>query len=159
MTCSCTDYLIDLPIKEMDLTQNETEGLSSLPELIFEGTLIDTNVINNKIDLIFKINKYYKNPKSDTITIRTNNGSDACGFWAPLQSNSLIFSAQGKDNLYYTYRSDCCKSISQESDSTRYKKYIKFLDIITDMKDGNYIFYQRDKSNLSVIKKIIQDII
>jgi len=39
--CSCGNYLIDLPIKEMGWTQTETTGISSISDMIFTGILLD----------------------------------------------------------------------------------------------------------------------
>jgi hypothetical protein len=35
IACSCKTTLLDLPIKEMGWTQTETEGISSLSDIIF----------------------------------------------------------------------------------------------------------------------------
>lgn len=153
--CSCGTLLIDLPIKEMGWTQTETEGISNLSDLIFTGVLIDArkveetyqNFLNHetketKYELIFKLIKSYKGEKNDTIKIRTNNGSDACGFGAKKHTECLIFASKDKGGYYYTYSSECCKSISKAFEEKRYNKYIKFLESLSNMTDGNYIFYQ-----------------
>jgi hypothetical protein len=155
IACSCGTTLIDLPIKEMGWTQTETEGISSMSDIIFTGVLIDERKVEEsyqsllfyetketKYELIFKLIKSYKGDQNDTIKIRTNNGSDACGFGAKKNTECLIFGAKGQSGYYYTYRSDCCKSISKEEDEKRYNKYVKFLESITNMIDGEYIFFQ-----------------
>lgn len=101
--------LIDLPIKEMGWTQTETSGISSISYIIFTGIfagrtsswrnlseffLYETK--EKKYELKFKLIKSYKGGKSDTIKIRTNYGSDACGFGAKLNTECLIFGAKGR---------------------------------------------------------------
>ncbi|MFN8278652.1 MAG: hypothetical protein U0V49_00060 [Saprospiraceae bacterium] len=155
IACSCGSSLIDLPIKEMGWTQTETAGISSISDIIFTGILIDAKKVEEtyqnfifydsketKYELIFKLIKSYKGDKNDTIKIRTNNGSDACGFEAKKNTECLIFGSKGQSGYYYTYRSDCCKSISKEEDERRYNKYIKFLESLTNMIDGEYVFFQ-----------------
>jgi hypothetical protein len=153
--CSCGSFLIDLPIKEMGWTQTQTTGISSISDIIFSGILLDTNVVEEtyldsqskeykekRLELIFKLKRSYKGYKSDTIRIRTNVSSDACGFIAKINTECLIFGSKSQDGYYYTYRSDCCKSISKEKDKKRYNKYIKFLESLTNMIDGEYVFFQ-----------------
>lgn len=155
IACSCGNFLIDLPIKEMGWTQTETTGLSSISDIIFTGILLDAREVKEtyqsflfyeaqetKYELIFKLIKSYKGDNNDTIKIRTDNGSDACGFYAKKNTECLIFGAKGQSGYYYTYRSDCCKSISKVEDEKRYNKYIKFLESLTNMIDGEYVFYQ-----------------
>ena len=153
--CSCGTTLIDLPIKEMGWTQTETAGISSISDVIFSGTLINYQRIvetsqsslyfeskEYKFELTFVLIKSYKGDKNDTIKIRTNLGSDACGFGAPVNTECLIFASKGKGGYYYTYSSECCKSISKAHEEKRYNKYIKFLESLSNMIDGSYIFYQ-----------------
>ena len=153
--CECSGSLIDLPIQEMGLTLTETKGLSNMSDLIFNGTLINSVKItemeknavgyereSSKIEMTFKVLKTYKGIKIDTIKIRTNNGSDACGFGAKSNTDCLIFAYKGENGIYYTYRSDCCKSISKEYDTKRYEKYMTFFHVIIDKIDGDYTFYQ-----------------
>lgn len=155
IACSCGTTLIDLPIKEMGWTQTETAGISSMSDIIFTGILLDAQKVEEtyqsslfyesketKYELIFKLVKSYKGDKNDTIKIRTNNGSDACGFGAKKNTECLIFGAKGRSGYYYTYRSDCCKSISKEEDEKRYNKYMRFLESLTNMIDGEYVFFQ-----------------
>lgn len=155
IACSCGTTLIDLPIKEMGWTQTETQGISSISDIIFIGVLLDARKVEetrqdflyyeskeSKYELTFKLIKSYKGDKRDTIKIRTNNGSDACGFGAKKNTECLIFGSRGQSGYYYTYRSDCCKSISKEEDEKRYNKYIQFLESLTNMIDGEYVFYQ-----------------
>ncbi len=155
IACSCGDYLLDLPIKEMGWTQSKSERISSMSDIIFSGVLLEyhpieeerLNYLNKKTveyryELVFKLIKSYKGDSQDTIRIRTNRGSDACGFGAKENTNCLIFANQNGNGFYYTYRSDCCKSISQEQDKKRYKKYIDFLESIVNMKDGDYNYKQ-----------------
>jgi hypothetical protein len=153
--CSCSDYLLDLPIKEMGLTQSKSEGISSLSDMIFSGTLLayypieeerldylNKKSVQYRYELVFKLIKSYKGNNQDTIRIRTNRGSDACGFDAEVNTDCLIFANQEGNGFYYTYRSDCCKSISKEQDEKRYKKYVDFLESIINMNDGEYLFKQ-----------------
>lgn len=153
--CSCGEYLIDLPIKEMGWTQSKSDGISSLSDIIFSGRLIQlTEVIEEALlyqhqksqrlryELKFVLLKSYKGNISDTILIRTNIGSEACGFIAKLETDCLIFASQQGNGFYYTYRSDCCKSISKNRDENRYNKYIDFLESIINKIDGKYRFKQ-----------------
>jgi hypothetical protein len=39
------------------------------------------------LELTFKMLKSYKGEKRDTVKIRTNNSSEACGFYAPQIQN------------------------------------------------------------------------
>ena len=155
VACDCGNFLIDLPIKEMGWTQTETTGISSISDIIFTGVLLDLRKVEEtyqsslsyetkeiKYELIFKLIKSYKGDKNDTIKIRTNNGSDACGFGAKKNTECLIFGMKGKGGYYYTYSSECCKSISKTREEKRYNKYIKFLESLSNMIDGSYIFYQ-----------------
>lgn len=154
-SCSCSESLLDLPIKEMGWTQSKSTGISSLNNIIFTGKLISIipieeeslisfhkKSISHKNELVFKIIKSYKGNSPDTISIRTNRGSDACGFDAKINTDCLIFANQKDNGCYYTYRSDCCKSIAKEKDEKRYNKYITFLESILNMKDGVYNFKQ-----------------
>lgn len=153
--CSCGEYLIDLPIKEMGWTQSKSDRISSFSDIIFAGKLIQKAEIleeellyqnqksqRQRIEMKFELIKSYKGRLSDTILIRTNKGSDACGFSAKLESECLIFANQNGNGFYYTYRSDCCKSISKNREEKRYNKYINFLESITNMNDGKYDFKQ-----------------
>lgn len=153
--CSCRDYLLDLPIKEMGLTESNSDKISSMSEIIFSGTLLEYHPVEEerldylnkktveyRYELVFKLIKSYKGYSQDTIIIRTNRGSDACGFEAKENTECLIFANQNGNGFYYTYRSDCCKSISKEQDEKRYKKYIDFLESIVNMEDGDYNYKQ-----------------
>ena len=155
IACSCGDHLLDLPIKEMGWTQSKSNRISSISEIIFSGTLLEyylveeerLNYLNKKTieykyELVFELIKSYKGDSQDTIRIRTNRGSDACGFSAKENTDCLIFANQNGNGFYYTYRSDCCKSISKEQDEKRYNKYIDFLESIVHMKDGDYNYKQ-----------------
>jgi len=180
LACDCETTLIDLPIKEMGWTQTETDGISSMSDIIFSGILIGSRKVEetcqsflffedkkNRIELTFKILKSFKGNIGDTVKIRTNNGIDACGFFAPTGTECLIFAGAGTGGYFYTYRSDCCKSISKNQDGKRYNKYIKFLESITNMIDGEYVIYQsksywnggyRDTvENLEAIRYSIKD--
>ena len=152
--CQCYSSLIDLPVQEMGLTQTESEKLSSFSDLIFNGSLILISKVidkrkdafgyeteETKLELTFKVHRNYRGEMKDTLKIRTNYGSDACGFGAQLNTDCIIF-AHKSNGIYYTYRSDCCKSISKEYEPKRYEKYLKFFNVIIDKIDGNYIFYQ-----------------
>ena len=153
--CSCGEYLIDLPIKEMGWTQSKSDRISSFSDIIFSGKLIQKSEIveeellyqnqksqRQRIEMKFELIKSYKGRLSDTILIRTNSSSAACGFSAKVESECLIFANQKGNGFYYTYRSDCCKSISKNREEKRYNKYINFLESITKMKDGKYDFKQ-----------------
>jgi hypothetical protein len=153
LSCQCGNYLLDLPIQEMGLTLTKTSRLASISDLIFNGTLLNTTKVtekdavgseyeSSKLVLTFKVIRMYKGEMTDTINIRTNNGSDACGFGAKLNTDCLIFARKSEKGLFYTYRSDCCKSISKEFEPKRYAKYIKFLHAVIDKIDGDYTFYQ-----------------
>ncbi len=144
LCCSCTISLLDLPIVELGIVQAKSPGLSSISALIFQGELLEEkNTANNfKKELIFKVIKYYKGVEKDTISIFTNSTPEACGFYTSVGSTSLIFAGLGKQGQYYTWRSDCCKSIDSEQDQERYLKYIDFLEVITEMKDGDYEYNQ-----------------
>ena len=155
IACSCGDYLLDLPIKEMGWTQSKSEGISSISDIIFSGTLLEYHPIEEerldflykktveyRYELVFKLIKSYKGDSHDTIRIRTNRGNDACGFGAKENTDCLIFANKNGNGFYYTYRSDCCKSISKEQDEKRYKKYIDFLESIVNMKDGDFNYKQ-----------------
>ncbi len=158
LACSCSDYLIDLPIKEMGWMAKQSDDEFGFQGLIFTGILVDTSHLKierqnhlktktkeTKIELTFKLIKSYKGNSNDTIKILTNYGSDACGFWSPLYTESIIFAFPYGNGYYLTMRSDCCKSISKAYEEKRYEKYITFLDSISEGIDGEYVFKQTDK--------------
>lgn len=153
--CDCDNYLLDLPIKEMGWMQSKSEKTASLSDIIFTGVLINYQTIKEekldnlnkksvklRYEMVFKLIKSYKGDSNSTIRIRTNRWSSNCGFEAKLNTECLIFANQQGNGFYYTYRSDCCKSISKEQDTRRYHKYITFLESILNMKDGKYDFKQ-----------------
>lgn len=155
VACSCGEYLLDLPIQEMGLLQSKPNKKSGSSDLIFVGKLIDAyeikeerllflrkKTVEYKYELVFKLVKSYKGNSHDTITIRTNQGSSACGFVAKMNTDCLIFAESEGRGFYYTYHSGCCKSISKEKDEKRFNKYIEFLESILNMKDGEYNFKQ-----------------
>lgn len=178
--CSCNEQLIDLPIAEMGWTQSKSEGISSLSDIIFSGKLIHyTKIIEEALsyqkqktkryryEITFELIKPYKGNISDTILIRTNRGSDACGFGAKLNTDCLIFAKQNGNGFYYTYSSECCKSISKNREEKRYNKYINFLESMLNMEDGEYDFkqtsqyldggYPNKKDTLDLIKYTIKN--
>jgi len=152
----------------MGWTKSKSDRIESLSDIIFVGKLIGKREIEeeellyqnqkskrHRTELIFKLIKTYKGNNSDTIVIRTNRGSDACGFGAELNTECLIFANQNGNGFYYTYRSDCCKSISKKKEEKRYNKYINFLESITNMIDGVYEFKQtRSYWNYGGINKL-----
>jgi len=146
--CSCSRGMIDLPLAEMGLLQTKTSRIQNFGDLIFVGTLLSISATvetedGGFRDLTFKIKKIYKGSCTDTIKIRTSrDGDGACGFFAPPATDCLIFTNKGRHDLYYTYRSDCCKSISKIHDEKRYLKYLQFLDAVTQGIDGNYNFFE-----------------
>lgn len=155
LACSCNDYLLDLPIKEMGWTESNSERISSISDLIFTGVLLEYYLIEeeelshlkykskiSRYELVFKLIKSYKGEKQDTVRIRTNRYSSSCGFEVRVNTECLIFANYGNQGFYYTYRSDCCKSISKALDEKRFNKYVKFLDSIINMIDGQYDFKQ-----------------
>lgn len=147
--CSCSDYPIDLPVAEMGWMVSG----SNFSGLIFRGTLVDyyevkekyysyTDVEDIKYELLFEVTKSYKGYAKDTVKVRTNRRSDACGFYAPKGTECLIFANKKDNGYYYTYRSDCCKSISRAVDEKRFNKYLRFLESILQKTDGEYVFMQ-----------------
>ncbi len=146
-SCSCNDSTVDLPIAEMGLSDGTLKATPS--EIIFDGVLLraekDTSAAKTRLNLFFYIKKYYKGKGKDTLLIRTNYGSDACGFMAPPGTDCLIFSAKNKAGQFTTWRSDCCKSISKALENKRYLKYINFLEVIEHKTDGDY-FYEQSKT-------------
>ncbi len=140
--CSCNTYLLDLPIKEMGWLESESAGVAMPVDLIFTGVLLDSYEVvvegEYKYELVFEQIRSYKGDSRDTLTIRTNYGSDACGFITPIGTASILFARKKPNGHYYTYRSDCCKSISQEAEPIRYEKYITFLESMLDGIDGAY---------------------
>ncbi|MEL7421336.1 MAG: hypothetical protein AAFN81_00010 [Bacteroidota bacterium] len=155
VSCSCSSYLLDLPIREMGWTQSRSAGVGSPSDLIFTGTLLEAKRVQeerldflyrkgaqDRYEMVFRLIKSYKGKQADTIRVRTNLGTDACGFTAPQNTDCLIFAGRNGNGFYYTYRSDCCKSISKANDEKRYNRYITFLESILNMTDGNYDFKQ-----------------
>ena len=153
IACDCNTTLIELPIEEMGLAQIETLGASRTSDIIFTGILLDAQSVEEtrqnslfdehkeiKLELKFKLIKSYKGDKRDTIKIRTNNGTDACGFGAKKNAACLIFALKGQGGYHYTYSSECSKSIWKEEDEKRYNKYMTFLESLANMIDGEYIF-------------------
>jgi hypothetical protein len=149
--CSCSSTLIDLPVGEMGWTTNKTDNISSFSDLIFTGIFVGyskvndpnaSNLFNESYEMCFKLLKKYKGWAWDTIKIRTNLGQDACGFTSKLNSECLIFAKMNDKGFFYTFNSMCCKSISKSYDEKRFNKYINFLESITNMIDGDYVFYQ-----------------
>lgn len=155
LACSCNEFRLDLPIQEFGLTNLEINERSDFSDLIFTGRFIQYHSIKEeklnlnhdkseekKFELMFKLIKSYKGPSADTLRIRTNYGSDACGFAAKQNSECLIFAKKGTNGFYYTYSSECCRSISKEREEKRYNRYLDFIESIINMKDGNYNFKQ-----------------
>lgn len=151
IACSCEPNTLDLPIKEMGLTQSKSDRIAQQTDLIFTGTLVKWYDIEekpvdayaeDKIALVFKLIKSYKGIKDDTILIRTSKLSGTCGFIAFPNRDCLIFARRGSNGFYYTSSSDCCKSMYEWSDKFRYKRYVAFLESITNMTDGDYNFKQ-----------------
>ena len=117
--CSCGEYLIDLPIKEMGWTQSKSDRISSFSDIIFSGKLIQKSEIveeellyqnqksqRQRIEMKFELIKSYKGRLSDTILIRTNSSSAACGFSAKVESECLIFANQKGNGFCLLYTSD-----------------------------------------------------
>ena len=153
--CSCKDFSLDLPLKELGLSQHEEQTTNQRTDLVFRGILIDQYTVTEnymsvpfrsntelKIEMVFSLTKMYKGDESSVIKIRTNNGSAACGFYAPLNTECLIFANRSSNGFYHTLRSDCCKSTSKVIDETRYTKYVNFIESILNGIDGNYEFKQ-----------------
>lgn len=155
--CSCDKYLVDLPIEEMGLAQYKLEEKGLFSDLIFTGILIDYYKVTEETlydlkekrertmyEIVFKLVKSYKGEKNDTIKIRTNLGGDACGYGSKVGTESLIFANHQSNGFFYTYSTECCKSMSSYGNPKRYTRYIKFLESITNMTDGDYNFKQAE---------------
>lgn len=148
LACSCGTYFLDLPVKEMGLTITEAKRISDNSPIIFDGLLIEQDTFLNtergylQFKYTFKVERYYKGQEADTIIIFSNIGSSACGFDTKLNTKSIIFAQGSSEKGYYTWRSDCCKSIAKAFYPNRYQRYLKFLNVVTDKTDGEYIFYQ-----------------
>lgn len=156
--CSCADREIDLPISEFGLLTTESEKSKSFDDLIFHGTLIkeqkvELEEIRNfstksktiKTELHFKVIEAYKGNylnQGDTIIVYTQSSSDACGFYSKTNTNSIIFATSIGLGKYFTYRGDCCKSVSEAYDEKRYNEYLRFIKSITNKIDGVYNFKQ-----------------
>jgi hypothetical protein len=153
--CECSNRLIDLPLEEMGWLISKNSNFSTYySDLVFNGILIKEQIVeeieynsplNDKKqvkELTFRVLDFYKGEKNDTIKIRTNLYGSNCGFWAKVNTQCLIFAARSENGNYYTSSSECCRSISKNEDEKRYDNYKRFLDSMTKMIDGNYIFYQ-----------------
>lgn len=156
--CSCSGREIDLPIAEFGMLSTESEKLKSFDDLIFHGTLIKEQKVELeeiryhhtksktiKTELHFKIVEAYKGNylnQGDTIIVYTQSSSDACGFYSKLNTNSIIFATSIGLGKYFTYRGDCCKSVSEADDKKRYDEYLRFIESITNKIDGIYNFKQ-----------------
>lgn len=145
--CTCGSWALDLPISEFGLTNNRSSHIEFLSNLVFHGIPLSHEIvedeIHNNVEAKFKIIKIYKGDFSfDTISVRTPRGSDACGFGCKKEDECLIFCHKTEKGIYYTYSSECCRSISKHYESKRFKNYIDFLETITSMIDGKYDFKQ-----------------
>ncbi len=147
--CSCSSTLIDLPVAEMGWTSNETFANSGFSDLIFIGIFVGyskvkdpnaNNLLDESYEMCFKLLRKYKGSAYDTVKIRTTLGD--CRFTSKLNSECLIFGKKNDIGFYYTYNQKCCKSISKSYDEKRFNKYVKFLESIVNMTDGDYVFYQ-----------------
>lgn len=158
IACSCAEREIDLPISELGLLSTESEKTKSIDDYIFHGELIFQNKVKLEIiknlsekneslmtELFFKVIEPIKGEniqKGDTILVYTQSSSDACGFMTPINTKSIIFAASVGLGKYFTYRGDCCKSVSEALDKKRYDNYLEFINVVTTMVNGKYEFNQ-----------------
>lgn len=141
LACSCGQYQIDLPIAEMGLMGKSNNRLS---DIIFHGELIgaDTITINKEKywQLNFKVYKYYKGSGRNTISILAVVGG--CYYATSMNTNNIIHAWKEKNGFWETLDSKCCKSIPELYQKERYDNHLRFLEIITNKIDGEYIFFQ-----------------
>jgi antitoxin component YwqK of YwqJK toxin-antitoxin module len=138
LACSCNCFKTDVPVEEIDGLIIKKKDAKKNSALIFEGTLIKSEIKGDKFELSFEIQRYYKGQEASTqIKILTSRGD--CGFKAKTDSKCLIFAYEYNGSLH-TYSSQCCRSVVQEQEETKYTQYKRFLELIVDKPDGTYQF-------------------
>jgi len=136
--CSCNCFKTDVPVEEIDGLIIKKKDAPKSSALIFEGTLTKSEIKGDKFELSFEIQRYYKGQETSTqIKILTSRGD--CGFRAKTNSKCLIFAYEYNGSLH-TYSSECCRSVVQEQEETKYTQYKRFLELIIDKPDGTYQF-------------------
>lgn len=156
LACSCKERELDLPIAELGLLSDDSSINTSFDDYIFQGRLVSSEKIeideikdlcrkskSYAVELKFEVVQAYKGDyidKGDTIIVYTSLGS--CGFYSPINSNSIIFAESVGLGRYFTYRGDCCKSVSEAQDQMRYNEYKRFIEIVTNMIEGKHEFKQ-----------------
>jgi antitoxin component YwqK of YwqJK toxin-antitoxin module len=136
--CSCSCFRTDIPVEEIDGLIIKKKDAPKNSALIFEGTLIKTEIKGENIQLSFEVQRYYKGQETATqIKILTSRGD--CGFKAKTDSKCLIFAYEYK-GLLHTFSSQCCRSVVQNQENTKYTQYKRFLELIIDKPDGTYQF-------------------
>ena len=150
--CSCNCFKTDIPVEEIDGLIIKKKDALNTSALIFEGTLVGSEIKGDKFELSFEVQHYYKGEETATqIKILTSRGD--CGFRANKNSQCLIFAHEYKGSLH-TYSSECSRSVSQEQEETKYTQYKRFLELITNKPDGTYQF-KRFKKGLYSCKSPI----
>lgn len=136
--CSCNCFKTDIPVEEIDGLIIKKKDAPKSSALIFEGTLTKTEIKGENIELSFEVQRYYKGQKTATqIKILTSRGD--CGFRAKTDRKCLIF-AYEYNGLLHTYSSECCRSVVQEQEDSKYTQYKRFLELMLDKPDGTYQF-------------------
>lgn len=126
-----------MPVKEIGLNKTSSTGIGQEVELIFNAIFIGYSDVrqdkknNFYREMTFRIITYYKGKAGEIVKVKTNSSSDACGFKAKENTACLIFTSKNKNGDYYTYRSDCSRSVSAAFSPDLYNKYLHFLEVVT----------------------------
>lgn len=138
LACSCNCFKTAIPVEEIDGLIIKKKDAPNNSALIFEGTLIKSEIKGDYFELSFEVHRYYKGEETaSTIKILTSRGD--CGFRAKVAHQCLIFASEYKGVLH-TYSSECCRSVVQVQEEAKYTQYKRFLELIVDKPDGTYQF-------------------
>lgn len=122
--CSCSCFRTDIPVKEIDGLIIKKKDAPKSNALIFEGTLIKTEIKEKNIELSFEVQRYYKGQETATqIKILTSRGD--CSFRAKTDNKCLIFVYEYK-GLLHTFSSECSRSVVLEQEEAKYTQYKRF---------------------------------
>lgn len=154
--CSCSGYTIDVPLigemERIELENSDSDINKNWRDIFFNGKLIKSDMIqiegDDQIRHTYYVLNSYNSKISDTIQIYTNPTTDMCGFNEVVGGRSFITGLY-KDGRYYTYRTDCVKSVSEYYHKERYGQWKKILDAISEGRNGSHKILQPSRFRYS----------
>lgn len=145
--CSCYASATDLPFGELGLLGQRGPGISGPVDAVFLGKVIEVDLDSAGVDsygyprvrMRFEVGQFFRGDSVKVVDVYSARGSAACGYWAPVGSEHIIFA--GRDTVTgHLYTSHCHSNTDSAYNPKGHQRLLEFLDAISLQRDGSFLF-------------------